>query len=346
MDDADGGRRGLRARPGPALWRVLQEHWGLEGSAEAVDLGGSSSLNLLVRDASRQSVARVHRPLVTPGRLGAIHQARRALLAGGVPCTPPVPTRDGEAWVALEGRLVEVETYVDHDAVMDSWERLRAGMALLARTHNLLRDLEVGEEGRRPRFANHLAPADVASWVHRGAERIRGWDPTPGERRLAAWAEDLAELVTQAEAGLVDRLPCQLVHGDFWDNNVGFRRGQPVLLADFDFMGERARIDDLALTLHCARCDLGTAGGPPQERARLRRLVASYDAGLDRPLSADERAALPSAMARQSLSSVGGWVARLDDQAAARRHAADVGPELAAARQLLSELGRWQDAFA
>lgn len=67
------------------------------------------------------------------------------------------------------------------------------------------------------------------------------------ELRLAAVAEELAELVAETEAGLVPRLPRQLVHGDFWDNNVLFRRGRPVLLADFDFMGERARIDDLAL---------------------------------------------------------------------------------------------------
>jgi hypothetical protein len=64
------------------------------------------------------------------------------------------------------------------------------------------------------------------------------------------------------------------------------------------------------------------------------------------PLSAAERAALPVAIARQPLSSIGGWVARLDDQAAARRHAASVGPELTAARQLMTELGRWQGAFA
>ena len=97
-------------------------------------------------------------------------------------------------------------------------------------------------------------------------------------------------------------------------------------------MGERARIDDLALTLHCARSDLDVGDAPVDERARLGRLVASYDAGLDLPLSAAERAALPVAMARQPLSSIGGWVDRLDDQAAARRHAASVGPELAAAR--------------
>jgi Ser/Thr protein kinase RdoA (MazF antagonist) len=98
MDDADGGRRGLRARPGPGLRRALQDHWGLDWSAEAVDLGGSSSLNLLVGDADRRYVVRVHRPHVTPGRLGAIHQARRTLLAGGVPCAPPAATRQGQPW--------------------------------------------------------------------------------------------------------------------------------------------------------------------------------------------------------------------------------------------------------
>jgi Ser/Thr protein kinase RdoA (MazF antagonist) len=191
MDDADGGRRGPRARPGPGLRRALQGHWGLGGFA-------------LVGDADRRQVVRVHRPYVTPERLGAIHQARRALLDGGVPCALPIVTRQGEGWVTFAGRLVEVEAYVDHDAVMDSWQRLEVGMALLAQVHNLLRDLEVGEEGRRPRFANHLACADVASWVRRGVARIRGWEPTPAERRLAALAEELAELVTQAEVGLAD----------------------------------------------------------------------------------------------------------------------------------------------
>ena len=346
MDDADGGARGLRARPGPALLAALREHWGLGRSAEALDLGGSSSLNLLVSAGGVRYVARVHRPHVTPERLAAIHQARTSLRSGGVPTAPPVPTRQGAPWISLQGRLVEVEAFVGHDAVLDTWERLEVGMGLLARAHNLLRPLEVAEAGRRPRFANHLEAAEVPSAVRRGIERIRAWGPTTAERRLAAVAEELAELVTEAEAGLGSRLPRQLVHGDFWDNNVLFRHGQPVLVADFDFMGERARIDDLALTLHCARSDLGAEGDPAEEPARLGRLVAGYDAGLDLPLSGAERAALPVAMARQPLSSIGGWVARLDDQAAARRHAADAGPELVAARRMMAELDRWRDAFA
>jgi hypothetical protein len=56
MDDADGGRRGLRARAVPELRAALREHYGLDDGAGA-DLGGSSSLNLLVTGGGRRYVA-------------------------------------------------------------------------------------------------------------------------------------------------------------------------------------------------------------------------------------------------------------------------------------------------
>lgn len=146
----------------------------------------SSSLNLLVDSMDDRYVVRVHRPHITPRRLGAIQQAQGVLLAGGVPCALPVPTLHGAAWVNLAGRLVEVEAYVDHDAVMSSWPRLEAGMALLART---------------PRFASHLEPADVAEAVRRGTDRIRGWEPTAAERRLAPWPRSLPGWSPRPRAG-------------------------------------------------------------------------------------------------------------------------------------------------
>lgn len=126
---------------------------------------------------------------------------------------------------------------------------------------------------RRPRRGHELLAApggrDGAAGPHPavrqppGARRRRGGrapryrsDPGLGTDRCraapGAMAEELAGLVAQAEGGLVARLPRQLVHGDFWDDNMLFRHGRPVLLCDFDFMGERARVDDLALTLWCA----------------------------------------------------------------------------------------------
>jgi len=66
MDDADGGRRGLRGRPGPGLLQALRDHWGLARPAEQVDLGGSSSLNLLVVHADRRLVVSPQRTVAEP----------------------------------------------------------------------------------------------------------------------------------------------------------------------------------------------------------------------------------------------------------------------------------------
>lgn len=59
---------------------------------------------------------------------------------------------------------------------------------------------------------------------------MRGWGPNATEAALADAADRLADLVAQDEAALVVQLPRQLAHGDFWDDNVLFRHGRPVLL--------------------------------------------------------------------------------------------------------------------
>jgi Ser/Thr protein kinase RdoA (MazF antagonist) len=345
-DDADRGRRGLRPRLTPGLLRMLEDHYGMPKAAQPVDVGGSSSLNLLLPDGRNRRLVRVYRSYVTAARLGTIHHVRHVLSGAGVPTAPIIESRAGEPWVSWEGHLVEAEEYVEHDAAMNDWARLGAGMPLLARIHSLLDTVAVGEQGRRPLFANHIDPAEARSATRRAARRIRSWAPSPSELAVAAAAEQLAGQLAEAEAGLTACLPRQLVHGDFWDNNVGFRKGQLVLVADFDFMGERARIDDMALTLYFALSDLARGDLSAQTLRRVTGLVSRYDRNLDVRLSAEERAALPLAMARQPLWSIGGWVARLDDPNAARAHAAASSPALVTALRISAELDRWQDAFA
>src|SRR5688500_4030379 len=97
-DDAGNGLRGSRATLSPRLLELLHERYGLDGTGEARDLGGSSCLNLRIAIEGVPSVARVYRPYVTAARLEAIQLVRRELACGGVPCAELVPTRDGEPW--------------------------------------------------------------------------------------------------------------------------------------------------------------------------------------------------------------------------------------------------------
>ncbi len=253
-------------------------------------------------------------------------------------------------WADLGGssnlsRLVEVEEYVERDADMDTWERVEAGLPVLARMHEALEPLKVSSESRVPRFVNHIQPEEALEATALGAARMRSWIEADNLKRLAESAEELARLVDEGEQELTLTLPRQLVHGDFWDNNVFFRDADMVLANDFDHMGERPRIDDLALTLY-SHLEFPMEEGPERRMRRLCALVDAYDSGLASHLTSKERAALPLAIARQPLWSIGGWIATLDDDATARSHADGMHAAVEFGLSLMRDLPRWQRALA
>lgn len=333
-----------RARPSRELLRALSDRYGIDAS-DAIDLGGSMNLNLLVRRGEERLVARVYMPYVTPDRLSDIQRARREVAARGIPCPAAIPTNDGAAWATLGGSLVEVEPFVGRDANMDSWERLETALPLLGRIHTLLRPLEASPDGRTAPVANHVEATDALRWTLMGTERIRSWNPTAEEVELLEAAEELARLLDYAEQPLERSLPRQLVHGDFWDNNVFFSDGRVVLVADFDFMGVRARIDDLALTLYYTNSTFTDDQRSGRRMTRLRKLVDAYDSGLDDRLTRDERNALPLALARMPLYFVG-LVGALETERQARRLAAEIRPDLRWALGIARDVDRWQNAFS
>ncbi|MDP9237406.1 MAG: phosphotransferase [Chloroflexota bacterium] len=301
-------------------------------------------MNLLVEHRPDRFVVRVYRPWVTPSRLADLQLVRRALARGGVPCTEPIETHAGESWVVVEDRLVEVEPYVEHDGNMDSWQRLKVALPLLGRAHTLMQALEVTEDGRVAPAANHVEAADAVAWTSRGTDRIRSWDASPSELRLAEASEELARLLNDAEGGRPP-LARQLVHGDFWDNNVLFRSDRVVLVGDFDFMGERPRVDDLALVLYCTNSTFWKDPLSDDRIHQLRDLVDAYDHGLTDHLTGVERAAIPLALARTPLCFVG-MVASVDSTAGAKRLAAEISWDVAWGLAIVRNLDRWQRAFA
>jgi Ser/Thr protein kinase RdoA (MazF antagonist) len=165
------------------------------------------------------------------------------------------------------------------------------------------------------------------------------------DRGLAATAEEVVANLVALEAPLVGDLPRQLVHGDFWDDNVLFRGDAVAAVLDFDFMGERARIDDVALSLYYTNSTLGPDYTSADRLAFLRGLVDAYDNRLDDRLSPAERAASPLAIARTVLAIFGHLPAIVDPPARDRfRH--DMTPDVRWAADLVRNVERWQHAFA
>jgi homoserine kinase type II len=323
---------------------ALEQHYRVTPRTAPKDLGGSSNLNLLVDDGVRKFVARVYRPWVSDERLMDVQGARRRLAEARLPCLPPLTTTDGRAWVRMRAGLLELEPYVENDGRMNTLARIESSLALLGRMHNVLAAVTTSAVSEAPAFVNYVAPEDVVTATSRGVGRLRSWHPTPEEAGLADAAEQLASLVAAAQAQLdTTSIRRQLVHGDFWDNNVLYRQDDVVLVHDFDHMGRRARIDDLALTAYF------TFSEPMIELddriAAFARMVDAYDSALEDHLTATERAAVPIALARQPLWSVGRWVAELDDEATARAHAGSVGSAVATALEIMQHLDQWQGAL-
>lgn len=254
-----------------------------------------------------------------------------------------VSARSGAPFIEVGLNLVEVEHFVLSDGTMMSYDQLSVALPTLAHLHHSLLGLDLDESGRSVEFANYVPPGELVHATRAGTTRIRSWGPTAEELALADRAERLADAASEANEPF-GGLRSQLGHGDFWDDNVRFRGGYVALVADLEFMCERLRIDDLALTLYFASFNLSGLSARAAMK-HLARLVSAYNDGARTPLSALERAALPAALARQPLWSIAVWAARLDDECVARRH---IRGHLAAVERgldILSSIERWQVAF-
>ena len=142
----------------------------------------------------------------------------------------------------------------------------------------------------------------------------------------------------------LDTGPLQLVHGDYWDNNVYLRDGEIVLVADLDFMGARPRIDDLALTLYYTNSTFAYDQVSRARVADLGRVVHAYDSSLARQLSDAERLAIPLAMARTAI----GFIAQMtdaDSDEGIHRLARELVPDFRWVRAMLEDLGGWQEVL-
>ena len=318
---------------------------GLDRGLTWRDLGGSWTTNLHAHtdDPTKGTVYRVHQPVTTRERVDAEQQVRRHLADGGIPTVEPSTFRDGDTCAELSsGRVVEAEPFVAASGWMSTAEAMVTGFGVLGLLHHSLARARLPAAAATVAYANHVPAEDALVLATAGAERVRGW----GDPRLLRYAGEVVDHLAEVSAGegqLLGGQRRQLVHGDFWDNNVLFSGGAVAAVLDFGFMAERTRIDDLALAIWFWL--LGTEEPPPgsSDLDLVSALVAAYDRHTD-PLTEEERLALPLAVARQPAWSLGRWVLELPEPEAVQ-HARAAADELSAARAVLRNLDRWQSAL-
>ena len=333
-----------RVEPTPELVDQVVAGFGLGPISGWRDLGGSWTTNLLLGCSRGDVVARVHQRRTTSERVRAEQAARAALADAGIPTVVPLTDRGDGTVQLVNDRPVEIEPFRAWTDRMNTPDLVRRGFTLLGSVHDVLREADLPDAARSVVRANHIGADEAAAVTRAGAARLR----RSGDPELARFADDAerhADAVWRAEAPLLADQVVQVVHGDFWDNNVLFAEGEVAALLDFGFMAQRPRVDDLALTIWFLLLEPG-AGLPTDDSiALVAQLLDAYDAGTHRPLSAAERASLPLAVARQPAWSVGGWVLALDETNA-YRHARAAVPEQPVAAAVLRDLARWQDALA
>lgn len=316
--DLGADETGSRAALTGATLDVIARSFALGDVAEARDLGGTYNLNVLVRASCGIYVVRAYRPWVTPARLDAIQRTRLALAGQGLPVPRPLTNGLGAGMMAINGRLVEVDPFVAHDAVADTWERYAAAFEMLGRLHDALIAC-VPSPLTPPRVANYGTPAQMLRWMDRteaalerqvGAERSGeghvGADRAEEARATCRAARELLTTIGRRWDRAGPSLPLQPIHGDYGGGNVLLRDGRVVGVLDWDFLAVRERAYELAYSAYWLLNRLEPCVGPDSYPwDSVHELLSVYDGATERPLSAHERRALPWEMARVPLY----WIA-------------------------------------
>ena len=318
----------------------------LEWTGDSTDIGGAINLNLALSGTDGPAyVLRVYAaPWVSAKRVRFIQALRRHLRDGGLPFPTTLVTKHGHGVVEVDGLIAEIECYVAGTS-WDAHRQLESGLAMLGRVHaGMARATSLGDD-QPPAWWNHVEAGQALDWARRAAAAVRSWeDVSAAELALAADFVRLAELVRPLEARFASTERRQLVHGDYWEQNVLFDSdGHVTAVLDLDFCGSCPRLDDLAYTLSGTGSSLDSPTVDLAHWESIQPAVDAYANAVTPPLSLEERRALPLAIARgvlcvarhlvvgAELGEAAGFSLR-HQRAYFGRHANDVAWSLALAR--------------
>jgi Ser/Thr protein kinase RdoA (MazF antagonist) len=264
---------------------LLSRSFGVSDPASAVDLGGTMSLNVVVRD--RASVLRVHAPFVSRARVMALQRVRTALAASGLVVGVPELVDGRRSVVPCGPSLAELERFVSFTKPPPERSSYVWMYEAMGRLHAALAD-EVPAVPR-PVVATYGPPGSIRRWL---AVTRRSVADDPSASAIVDWVSSLVRQLTACWIPARE-LPQQLVHGDVRLGNVGVAdSGAPAFL-DFGFAAVRPRIHDLAYSLPWIVLRPDATGRPEAfDWSSVGELVAAYESAAGWKLTAIERRAL------------------------------------------------------
>lgn len=219
-------------------------------------------------------------------------QLMQHLSQRGIPVPAPQPDAHGEILLSLKDKPAAVVTRLKgRNQMAPGVNDCRQVGAMLARMH--LAGLDY------PAQQPNLRGLD---WWR---ETVPVVTPYLGGAQQAMITDELQHQLALATTAMWQSLPRGPVHADLFRDNVMFDGDQLSGFFDFYFAGCDTFVFDIAVCLNDWCIDLATGA---LDEARAQAFVAAYDA--ERPLSADEIAALPDALRAAALRF---WTSRLWD---------------------------------
>lgn len=227
----------------------------------------------------------------------ATHRYRHNLInrlnERGFPAPMLIPTRDGATLLRLDGRLYEVQAYIDgKDYDPDRPQQLVSIGTTLAAYHAAVQGFALPPDQAQPRYSSRSIMALT--------ERLIECDVMGDLSASLAWYDArAAQLRAALPSASYVRLPHCVIHGDMHSGNLRFVGDRVVALLDYDQVAWDARIVDLADALvsfattrdSTNQLMWGTFSGPLDE-TRAARLITGYTSVS--PLTPAEIAALPT----------------------------------------------------
>jgi Ser/Thr protein kinase RdoA (MazF antagonist) len=229
-------------------------------------------------------------------RLREIHALQHRLQECHIPNPPPRLSIYGQTYEFIKGRLVEVCDYLPQ-AAKRHWTQGRwaQSFAHMAQLHQVLDGL--GWQITPPTVSNYASTSLLRLMLRATAEKIAAHSPSPEQAEALAMcqeAERLRSLIETRLEALNPKLPSQLIHGDFHLDNLLFDAQESVThTLDFDFLGWRERVYEIAYALRAALPQLTDNLEGRLDAGLIGAWLRIYNEHSPKPLTPAELTALP-----------------------------------------------------